>query len=153
MARTSIGWRRLATSNIGNDFQDSGQSMTAWSKGELGKIAATGDLHVAPFREDRKTYGTPTWIWSVVVEGALYVRAYSGRDSRWYQAAIRQKAGRIAAAGMTKEVTFEPIDGAINDRIDEAYRAKYRGSRYLDPMIGARARSATVKVAPRGGME
>ena len=127
--------------------------MTTWSKGELGKIAATGDLHVAPFREDRKTYGTPTWIWSVVVDGALYVRAYSGRDSRWYQAAIRQKAGRIAVAGMTKEVTFEPIDGAINDRIDEAYRAKYRGSRYLDPMIGPRARSATVKIVPCSGVE
>jgi hypothetical protein len=24
---------------------------------------------------------------------------------------------------MTKEVTFEPVDGAINDRIDDAYRA------------------------------
>lgn len=34
---------------------------------------------------------------------------------------MRQKAGRITAAGMTKEVTFEPVDG-INDRIDDAYR-------------------------------
>jgi len=50
---------------------------------------------------------------------------------------------------MTKEVSFEPIAGDINDQIDDAYRAKYKGSSYLDPMIGARARSATVKVAPR----
>jgi len=76
------------------------------------------------------------------------VRAYNGRKSRWYQAAVRQKAGRITVAGMTKEVTFEPVDGPINDRIDGAYRAKYRGSPYLNPMIGARARSATVKVMP-----
>jgi hypothetical protein len=95
------------------------------------------------------TYGTPTWIWSVAVEDALYVRAYHGRDSRWYGAAVRQKAGRITAAGMTKEVAFEPLDGPINDRIDDAYRAKYRGSPYLSSMIGARARSATVKVMPR----
>lgn len=47
---------------------------------------------------------------------------------------------------MTKEVIFEHINGEINDRIDEAYRAKYEGSPYLDPMIGARARAATVKV-------
>jgi len=33
--------------------------------------------------------------------------------------------------------------------IDEAYRVKYRGSPYLEPMIGGRARSATVKVLPR----
>jgi hypothetical protein len=33
---------------------------------------------------------------------------------------------------MTKEVTFEPVDGSadglLNDRIDDAYRAKYRGN-------------------------
>jgi hypothetical protein len=62
---------------------------------------------------------------------------------------VRQKAGRITAAGMTKEVTFEPVDGPINDRIDDAYRAKYQGSSYLSPMTGARARSAAVKVMPR----
>ena len=123
--------------------------MAAWLKEELRKIAEADDLHISPFRDDGKTYGTSTWIWSVAVDGGLYVRAYNGKSSRWYQAALRQKAGRITAAGMTKEVSFEPITGDINDQIDDAYRAKYKGSSYLDPMIGARARSATVKVAPR----
>jgi hypothetical protein len=119
-----------------------------WSQDELCKIAEVDDLHISPFREDGVTYGTPTWIWSVAVDGALYVRAYNGQNSRWYQAAVGQKAGCIAA-GMTKKVTFEPVDGPINDLIDDAYRAKYRGSPYLSPMISARARSATVKVTPR----
>jgi hypothetical protein len=61
------------------------------------------------------------------------VRVYNGQHSRWYQAAIRQKAGRITAAGMTKEVSFEPVGGAINNRID-AYEAKYKDSPYLKPM-------------------
>ena len=122
--------------------------MTAWDKDELRKIAGTDDLHISPLRDDGKTYGTPTWIWSVVVDDALYVRAYNGEASRWYQAALRQKAGRITAAGMTKEVTFERVDGAVNDRIDDGYRAKYKGSPYLPPMIEVRARSATVKVIP-----
>jgi hypothetical protein len=122
--------------------------MSTWSKNELGKISETDDLHISPFREDSVTYGTPTWIWSVVVDDGLYVRAYNGRDSRWYQAAMRQKAGRITAAGMTKEVTFEAVDGPINDRIDHAYRTKYHGNPYLDPMISTRARSATVTVMP-----
>ena len=116
---------------------------------ELKRIAEADDLHIAPFREDAVTYGTPTWIWSVAVDGDLYVRAYNGQDSRWYRAALRQKAGRITSAGMTKEVSFEPVEGLINDRIDDAYRAKYKSSPYLAPMIGARARSATVKVTPR----
>jgi hypothetical protein len=123
--------------------------MTTWSKDELRKIAEADDLHVAPFRNDGVTYGTPTWIWSVAIADALYVRAYNGQKSGWYQAAVRQKAGRITAAGTTKEVTFEPVEGPINDLIDEAYRAKYRRSKFLSPMIGAQARSATVKVMPR----
>jgi hypothetical protein len=123
--------------------------MSTWSKDELRKIAEKDDLHISPFREDGKTYGTPTWIWSVVVDDGLFARAYNGQNSRWYKAAIQQRAGRITAAGMTKEVTFEPMPGEINDRIDGAYRAKYNGSSYLDPMIGTRARSATVKVIPR----
>ena len=123
--------------------------MDTWAKDELNKIAETDDLHISPLREDGKTYGTPTWIWSVVVDGALYVRAYNGKNSRWHQAAIRQKVGRITVAGITKEVSFEPVDGAINDRIDDAYTAKYKGSAYLKPMIGARARAATVKLLSR----
>jgi hypothetical protein len=121
----------------------------AWLNGELRKIAETDDLHVVPFREDGVTYGTPTWIWSVVVDGDLYVRGYHGTNSRWYRAAVQQKAGRIIAAGMTKDVAFEPLDGPVNDRINDAYRAKYRGSLYLDLMIGARARAATVRITPR----
>ena len=122
--------------------------MAKWSRRELAQIAEGDGLHIAPLREDGVTFGTPTWVWSVAVDDALYVRAYNGPKSRWYQAAIRQKAGRVIAAGITKEVCFQAVEGAINDRIDEAHRAKYRGSPYLSPMIGARARSATVKVMP-----
>jgi hypothetical protein len=122
--------------------------MNSWATDELRTIAAADDLHIAPFRADGETYGTPTWIWSVAVDGALYVRAYNGPDSSWYQAAVREGAGRILAAGMTKEVAFESVDGPINDRIDDAYRETYEGSPYLDSMVSERARSATVKVVP-----
>ena len=124
----------------------------AWSKDELQKIAEADDLRVAPFRDDGVSYGAPTWIWSVAVDGALYVRACNGRNSRWRQAAARQKAGRIIAAGATKEVAFEPVDGPINDLVDEAYRMKHRGSPHLEAMIGARARSATVRITSTGAL-
>ena len=89
--------------------------MGTWSNDQLRRIAQADNLHISPFREDGVTYGTPTWIWSVAVGDDLYVRAYYGRNSRWYQAAMREKAGRITAAGMTKEVTFEPVEGPINE--------------------------------------
>ena len=121
-----------------------------WRENELRAIAEADDLHIAPFRDDGATYGTPTWIWSVAVDDGLYVRAYNGRQSRWFQAAVRQKAGRVIAAGMTREVAFEPVDDAkISDKVDDAYRAKYAKSPYLKPMLSERARSATVKIVPR----
>ena len=122
----------------------------SWPKDELGKIAEADDLRIAPLREDGATYGTPTWIWSVAADGDLYVRAYNGKDSRWHKAAMRQKAGRITAAGMTKLVRFDPVEGQINDRIDEAYRASTARAPISKPMIGARARAATVRITPRG---
>lgn len=123
--------------------------MNVWPEEELAKIAKGDDLHISPLREDGSTYGTPTWIWSVRVDNALYVRAYNGQSSRWYKAAMREKAGRIAAAGTTMDVSFERVEGPLNERIDEAYRAKYGGGPYLESMIGQRARSATVEVMPR----
>ena len=134
---------------IDRDPAHSGATTMIWSREDLEKIVKADDLHIAPFRGDGVTYGTPTWIWCVAVDGALYVRAYNGKNSSWYQAAAKQKAGRIIAAGMTKEVAFELVDGAVNDRIDDAYRAKYRGSQYLTPMISSRSRAATVRIMPR----
>jgi hypothetical protein len=122
--------------------------MSSWSKEELREIAETDDLHISPFREDGVTYGTPTWIWSVVVDDNLYVRAYNGTNSSWYQAATKQETGRVAAGGLTKDVDFEAVGRQIDDRIDDAYRAKYQSSPYLKPMISSRARSATVRIVP-----
>jgi hypothetical protein len=133
----------VSTNNNEKEF-----TMTC-SKDELRKIAEADGLHVSPLRDDGVTYRTPTWIWSVAVDDALYVRAYYGQNARWYRAAVRQRAGRIITAGLTKAVTFEPVEGPINNRIDDAYRAKYAGSPYLGPMISARASSATIKVMPR----
>jgi hypothetical protein len=119
-----------------------------WQQDELRKIAEMDDLHISPLREDGRTYGTPTWIWSVAVDDALYVRAYNGRNSRWYNAAVRQKTGRINAAGLSKKVSFESVGGAINHRIDDAYRKKYSKSPYLDSMLRANAVAATIRISP-----
>ena len=107
------------------------------------------DLKISPYRADGVTYGTPTWIWAVVVNGDLYVRAYNGKNGSWYQSAVQQKAGRIHAAGMVKNVLFETVSGSINERIDEAYKVKYSKSPYLQPMISNRAKGATTKIIPK----
>lgn len=118
---------------------------------ELARIDEADDLKISPFRSDGVSYGTPTWIWEVVVNGELYVRAYNGKKGKWYQSAISQNAGRIHAAGMIKDVTFESIgnDELLLAKIDQAYREKYSNSPYLGSMISERAKQATVKISPK----
>ena len=111
--------------------------MSTWSDDELRRIAEVDDLHIAPYREDNVTYGTPTWIWSVVVNGALYARAYNGTASSWYKAALRQKAGRITVAGMKRAVTFEAAAAALAP--DTELRSnddKYEGGRITSSRCG-----------------
>ena len=121
-----------------------------FSRNDLEQINNADDLKISPFREDGKTYGTPTWIWNVVIEDNLYVRAYNGIHSRWYQSAMKQKAGRIHAAGKIIDVHFEPAEGEMNEAIDKAYKKKYSSSPYLFPMICESAKAATVRVTPAG---
>jgi hypothetical protein len=77
------------------------------------------------------------------------VRAYNGPSSGWSRLRYNRTAVESARA-LTKDISFEPATGAINDRFDDAYRAKYKSSAYLQPMIDTRARSATVKIVLAG---
>ncbi|MEZ2388535.1 DUF2255 family protein [bacterium RCC_150] len=122
--------------------------MSTWPEA-IDRIATSADLCIAPFRADGASYGTPTWIWSVVVDGRLFVRAWNGTRSRWYRSAMTQHAGRIIAAGETHEVDFAPGDPELNERIDAAFRTKYAGSPYLPPMVAPGPREATVEITPR----
>ncbi len=121
-----------------------------WTAAQLKCFASADDFRVSPFYSDGKTYGTPTWIWSVVVDQDLYIRAWNGVQSRWYRSATTQCAGRMFLAKANHEISFEPIrDANLNDRIDQAYRRKYADSPYLGPMIQAGPRQSTLRVVPR----
>lgn len=123
---------------------------TQWSEELIQKFATADDMKVSPFYSDGKTYGTPTWIWSVVVEGQLYIRAWNGPRSRWYRSALEQKCGRIHLAKENHEVFFEKLtDEMINKKVDQAYQQKYADSVYMPPMIQAGPRSTTMQLLPR----
>jgi hypothetical protein len=123
--------------------------LAAWSTHTLEKIAAADDLHIAVYHPDGKTTGTLTWIWSVIVDGRLFARAYNSPDGRWYRPAVTQRTGRITAAGHQHEVEFTPIDDPeLGQRIDTAYSRKYAGSPYLPPMLGTGPNDATVEITP-----
>lgn len=122
-----------------------------WTTSQLKKFSKVDDMHVSPFYADGKTYGTPTWIWSVVVDNNLYVRAYNGQNSRWYRSAMTQKSGRIRLAGQEFETEFVDATGGneLVQKINAAYKIKYHGSPYLPPMLEQGPVSATVKITPK----
>jgi len=138
------------TSKTDDQFDNGAITMAGnWSSDELREIADNNDLFVSPFREDGTTYGTPTQTWALIVDGEVYVRAARGPTSNWYQAAIRQEAGRVRVADQDYEVAFAPAGDDVADAIDAAYEAKYPGSSAVSVMQGDGPKSATVRITPR----
>ncbi len=120
-----------------------------WNRELLAKIDAADDLKIAPYPPDNNTTSTPTRIWEVTVYDRILVRSYSGTRSKWYQAALTRRAGKIVAIGQEFDVRFvKPSDPVLESKIDRAYQIKYSSSSYVSAMTGARARAATVEILP-----
>jgi hypothetical protein len=124
--------------------------MTAWTGEELDQINGADELEVSSERSDG-TLGSRRTIWVVRVGDDLYVRSVRGRTSDWFRGTQRSREGRIRAGGVEKAVGFVDPDPEIAERIDDAYREKYR--RYASGIVGStltpEARSATLKLVPR----
>ena len=125
--------------------------MPMWTPDELRKVAAAEELELSSVRHDGRP-GKRVTIWVVRVGDDLYVRSWKGDTGAWFRATQVHHAGHIEAGGIAKAVTFvAETDDGVNDRIDAAYRAKYRrhGGRYVDPMVAPTARATTIKLRPR----
>ena len=125
--------------------------MTAWTSDELIKIGTAEELEIASLRRDG-TLRKPVTIWVVRLGDDLYVRSVNGRTSAWFRGTQERHEGHIQAGGVAKDVTFvEEAAPDINDQIDAVYRTKYRhyDAQYVEPMAGAEARAATIKLVPR----
>jgi len=124
--------------------------MTTWTSDELSKIGTAEELEIASLRRDG-TLRKPVTIWVVRHGDDLYVRSAYGRTSAWFRGTQVRHEGRIRAGGVEKDVTFvEETDPGINDRIDVAYRAKYRHypASYVNHIVSPEARATTIKLAP-----
>ncbi|MGW2509072.1 DUF2255 family protein [Streptomyces scopuliridis] len=116
----------------------------------MGALEHTGELHIQPQRANGRLRA-PTTIWVVREGDGLFVRSYNGPDGAWFRTAKASGVGRIRCGGIEQDVTFTEIsDRALNDRIDDAYRAKYAAARgYVPPMVAEGARATTLQLTPR----
>jgi hypothetical protein len=126
---------------------------TTWNGDELNKIGDAEELRIAALRSDG-TLRKPKIIWVVRVGDDLYVRSAYELRAAWFRGTQARHEGRIWAGGVEKDVTFVDIpeaDRDLHDRIDAAYRAKYRRfpERFVSPVVSAESRSVTLQLVPR----
>ena len=123
--------------------------MTSWTPHDLERIGAAEELQLATFKKD-DVLVKPVTIWVVRVGDDLYLRAYRGRETAWFQHIQRRPEGRIEDGGVTKDVMLvdASADGALGNQIDAAYQSKYRrySATYVGPMIAPQARATTLKL-------
>ncbi len=124
--------------------------MRTWSEEQIAALnhANSFVLRVSDVSSGEST--TDVELGMVIAEDDLYVRAYRGQESGWYQAAIAGGHGQIEVGDEAIDVVFtatDPSDNGLHDEIDSAYRNKYGANAQL--VTDATARAATLRIAPR----
>src|SRR5512140_3225326 len=119
--------------------------MATWTRDEIDRIAGAELLYIAGRRADG-TLRKLVPIWVVALGDKLYVRSVNGREAGWFRGTQESHEGHVRAGGIEKDVTFvdmpNPIDRALDDALDAAYRSKYRRSIGIDEILAPQARDA-----------
>ena len=124
--------------------------MSAWTSGELERIASADELEIAAVRRDG-TLRKPVTVWVVRLGDDLYVRSVKGPTGAWFRGTQARHEGRIQAGGVDRDVTFVEADTALSNEVDRSYRIIYRryATKIVNSVLTPGARSATLRVVPR----
>lgn len=112
--------------------------------GLLGYLSRTDDVVIAT---TLKSGGeVPTEIWSVVVNGAAYIRNGFGEGSKWYRRAQRTHRAAFIDGDRRYPVTIEDVDDETTiAAVDDAYTNKYSGPG-LRAVVSSSTRRYTMRV-------
>jgi hypothetical protein len=125
--------------------------MPDWTETELSAIGGAYELEIASRRHDG-SLSPRVPIWAVRVGEDIFIRSVNGPDATWYRNTRTRPTGRIRSGGIERDVSFAPADAQLEDRIDEAYRAKFGGSSSATQrIIAPLARQTTIRLTPATG--
>jgi hypothetical protein len=124
--------------------------MSEWTSDELKRIGNAEEVQITSRRHDG-TLRNPVTVWVVRDGDSLYLRSVKGPAGAWFRGAEESHEGRIRAGGVEKDVTFVDAGHDVDDKVDAAYRAKYRryAGSILNSVLTPQARSATFNLVPR----
>ena len=91
-------------------------------------------------------------IWSVVVEGRVFVRSWSLKPRSWYRTFLADPQGLIQVGKRKIRVrAVRTRSERLKDAVSQAYREKYNtpGSvKYVSDMSRAKSRNTTTELVP-----
>ncbi len=104
--------------------------------------------------ETRRNEGSPlhsTIVWTVVVDGEVFVRSVRGPKGRWYREISANPTGALRVDGRRIAVGAAPAtDGPTTQAVSDAYQSKY-GRAWPGPtaaMVRLDALPTTLKLSP-----
>ena len=128
--------------------------IVSWTSTELAAVDRADEIEVSTRRADG-TMRSSRIVWVVRDGDSFYVRSVNGPDAAWYRGVQSGHAGAVTAGPLGRDVTFVEAGDhvgdhtGLDDRLDEAYRAKY--GRWAGPVtrITAQpARETTLRLDP-----
>ncbi len=126
--------------------------MPTWANDSLAKVGNAEELAIASRRPDGSLRPYVT-IWTVRVDGDIYVRSAAGPDNPWFRRALASGEGRIRAGGLEQDVALEGAAPDVAASVTAAYHAKYDryGPSIVGTVVSAEAVASTLRLVPRAG--
>ena len=119
----------------------------SFEPGELTALERTPEVRIETQAPDGPVH--QTIIWTVVDDGAVFVRSVRGRRGRWYREAIANPAVAILVDGTRLAATAIPAaDPDSIDRCSAAFRRKYAGDPAVRSMIRGDVLGTTLRLEP-----
>ena len=93
-------------------------------------------------------------IWSVVVEGRVFVRSWSMKPRSWWRTFLEDPHGEVFVAERKRGIKVRAVQvksEKMKDRVSAAYKEKYNtpGSiRYVEDMSFSPSRDTTTELVP-----